>query len=57
MSDKKPIKVNMDELRKGVQKVLIYKKPVILPAQQKSPEEDARHRSPAKRRTVKTPAR
>ncbi len=55
MTQAKAREVDMDELRKGVEKVIAFGNPSI--PQPKTAEKKARHRSATKRRTMKTRAR
>ena len=55
MTSDKPREVDMDELRKGVEKVIAFGNPST--PQQKEAEKKARHRAARKRDTMKTPAR
>lgn len=55
MSDRRPVEVDMDELRKGVEKVIAFGNPST--PQKKKAEEEARHRFARKRRKMKAPTR
>lgn len=55
MTSDKPREVDMDELRRGVEKVIAFGNPSA--PQQKKAEEQARHRFARKRRKTKAPIR
>lgn len=55
MLDSQANKVDMDELRKGVEKVIAFGNPST--PQQKAAEKQARHRAARKRRKMKAPTR
>lgn len=55
MTSDKPREVDMDELRKGVEKVIAFGNSST--PQQKKAEEKARHRFARKRRKMKAPTR